>query len=117
MDKLFEQSLLFDFYGELLTKHQKQLYEDFVLNDYSLSEIATEQGISRQGVHDSIRRTKKILEEYEDKLHLVERFIKTKEDINKICALVEGADLSDKDKLKLLLEDIKNIASDISLNM
>ena len=47
MEKILEQTLLYDFYGELLTEHQKQIYEDVVLNDYSLSEVAQEQGISR----------------------------------------------------------------------
>lgn len=49
MDKLARQALLYDFYGELLTEHQRNIYEDVVLNDYSLSEVAQDQGISRQG--------------------------------------------------------------------
>ena len=76
MEKIYEQTLLYDFYGELLTKHQQSIYEDAVYNDMSLGEIAEEQGISRQGVHDLIRRCDKILLEYEGKLHLVERFAK-----------------------------------------
>ena len=47
----------------------------WILNDMSLSEIAEEQGISRQGVHDLIRRCDRILSGYEEKLHLVERFL------------------------------------------
>ena len=54
MDKMLKQALLFDFYGELLTDHQKSIYEDFVLNDYSLSEIGEDRNISRQGVYDII---------------------------------------------------------------
>ena len=46
--KIVEQGLLYDFYGELLTKHQQSVYEDVVFNDLSLSEIADEQGITRQ---------------------------------------------------------------------
>lgn len=49
MEKIVEQGMLYDFYGELLTEHQRKIYEDVVLNDMSLSEIAEEQGISRQG--------------------------------------------------------------------
>ena len=45
MEKIVEQGLLYDFYGELLTDHQKAIYEDVVINDMSLSEIAREQGI------------------------------------------------------------------------
>lgn len=78
MEKIVEKTLLYDFYGELLTEHQRRIYEDVVFNDMSLSEIAQEQGISRQGVHDLIKRCDKILTEYEDKLKLVERFHQTK---------------------------------------
>ena len=61
MDRILEQNLLYDFYGELLTEHQQRVYEDAVYNDMSLSEIAGEQGISRQGVHDLIKRCDKIM--------------------------------------------------------
>ena len=64
MEKIVEQGLLYDFYGELLTEHQRRIYEDMVLNDLSPSEIAKEQGISRQSVHDLKKRCDKILEEY-----------------------------------------------------
>lgn len=76
--------MLYDFYGELLTEHQKSIYEDVVFNDMSPSEIAREEGISRQGVHDLIKRCDKILRDYEDKLHLVERFMQTKKDVELI---------------------------------
>lgn len=78
MEKIVEQGLLYDFYGELLTEHQKKLYEAAVYEDFSLSEIAQEAGISRQGVHDLLRRCDKILAEYEQKLHLVEKFARIK---------------------------------------
>lgn len=89
MDKLYEQTLLYDFYGELLTEHQKQIYEEVVMNDYSLSEVAREHDISRQGVHDLVKRIDRILEEYEEKLHLVERFLDIKKKIEKIHSLTE----------------------------
>ena len=78
MEKIVEQTLLYDFYGELLTERQQQVYESVVLEDYSLSEVAEELGISRQGVHDMIRRCNKSLEDYEAKLHLVEKFMSVK---------------------------------------
>ena len=49
MEKFVERTLLYDFYGELLTEHQQSIYEDVVLNDYSCTEVAAERGISRQG--------------------------------------------------------------------
>ena len=92
MEKIGRQVFLYDFYGELLTEHQKRVYEDVVLNDMSLSEIAEELGISRQGVHDLVKRCDKILAGYEEKLHLVERFTKTKEDVAEICKLADEPD-------------------------
>ena len=68
MEKFVEQGYLYDFYGELLTERQQQVYESVVLEDYSLSEVAEDLGISRQGVHDMIKRCNKTLEEYEQKL-------------------------------------------------
>ena len=89
MEKFVEQTLLYDFYGELLTEHQRSVYEDVVLNDYSCTEVAQERGISRQGVHDLIRRCDRILEDYEEKLHLVEKFLKIREKVEKIQNVAE----------------------------
>ena len=96
MDKIFEQNLLYDFYGELLTAHQRNVYEAAVYNDMSLSEIAEEQGISRQGVHDLIKRCDKTLSDYESKLHLVERFMRAKEKIRQIEELTQTEPVSER---------------------
>ncbi len=87
MEKIVRQALLYDFYGELLTEHQKSVYSDIVLNDLSYSEVARDEGISRQGVYDLVKRCDKILEEYESKLLLVEKFLETKERVSKIHEL------------------------------
>lgn len=84
VNEILEQALLYDFYGELLTDHQKDIYEQFVLEDLSLSEIAQDAGISRQGVHDLVKRCQKILEGYETRLHLVEKFLSIKEKVHEI---------------------------------
>ena len=89
VNEILEQALLYDFYGELLTSHQKEIYEQFVLEDLSLSEIAQDAGISRQGVHDLVKRCQKILEGYEEKLHLVRRFLSIKENVHEIEALLD----------------------------
>lgn len=73
MEKIVRQGMLYDLYGELLTEHQRVVYGELVNDDLSLSEIAELHGITRQGVHDLIRRCDKILEGYEDKLHLLEK--------------------------------------------
>ena len=64
MERIVRQGLLYDFYGVLLTEHQRKIYEDVVFQDLSISEIAREVGISRQGVHDLVKRCDKILESY-----------------------------------------------------
>ena len=89
MNEILEQALLYDFYGELLTDHQKDVYEQFILDDLSLREIAEMKGISRQGVHDLVRRCQKTLEGYESKLHLVEKFLSIKEKVGRIDQILE----------------------------
>lgn len=76
MEKIVRQGMLYDLYGELLTEHQQKVYGELVNEDLSLSEIAELNGITRQGVHDLIRRCDKILEAYEEKLHLLENKLK-----------------------------------------
>ena len=87
MEEKLTQAYLFDFYGEMLNEHQRRIYEDFVFNDLSLGEIAGEEGISRQGVADMVKRCDKKLRDYEDKLHLVDKFISIKSDVEKIKEL------------------------------
>jgi hypothetical protein len=106
MDKIFEQALLYDFYGELLTEHQQCIYEDVVFNDMSLGEIAAENGISRQGVHDLIKRCDKILQNYESKLHLVERFADAKGKISEIVKLTEEASSDNMQQIRRLSMEI-----------
>ena len=108
MEKLLEESLLYDFYGELLTSHQKDIYEDFVLNDLSLSEIAQERGISRQGVHDTVKRCRRQLQSYEDRLHLVERFMRIKRNISTIVDCSDSI-LSDPESSPGSRENAENI--------
>lgn len=90
MEKFVEQTLLYDFYGELLTERQQQVYESVVLEDYSLSEVAEDLEISRQGVHDMIKRCNHTLEEYESRLHLVEKFLCIRKQVQKIKELAVG---------------------------
>ena len=95
MESIYETTLLFDFYGELLTANQNDVVRMHILEDYSLGEISEIRGISRQGVHDSLKRALAALNNYEDKLHLVQRFLR-------IRALAEEARKAmgaDKDRL------------------
>jgi predicted DNA-binding protein YlxM (UPF0122 family) len=92
MEKIVEQSLLFDFYGELLTTHQQSIYQDAVFEDMSLSEIAENYGISRQGVHDLLKRCDRTMQEYEDKLHLISKFSDIRGKMTKIQQLTDSMD-------------------------
>ncbi len=87
MEQVLQRTLLYDFYGELLTEHQRNVYEEVVLNDISYSEAAEDLGISRQGVHELIKRCNRILEDYEARLHLVERFLHIRGKVEQIRAL------------------------------
>ena len=98
-----EVCYLYDFYGELLTERQQQVYESVVLEDYSLSEVAEDLGISRQGVHDMVKRCNKTLEEYEQKLHLVEKFLNIRAQVKRIRVLAQ----------EYHSEEIANISSEI----
>ncbi len=112
MNKILEQALLYDFYGELLTTHQKEVYEQFILDDLSLSEIAESAGISRQGVHDLIRRCQKALEGYEAKLHLVERFLSVKEKVDRIDEILDEWETEKKD-IEKIVKQIRRISDAI----
>ena len=115
MERIVEQTLLYDFYGELLTEHQKSIYEDFVLNDYSLSEIGEDRNISRQGVYDIIKRCDKLLNGYEEKLHLVQKFLMAKEQVAQIHHLASDMLKADGDSAKVTdyLRQIENISNKI----
>lgn len=118
-DKLNEKvelSNLFDFYGDLLKKHNKQIFEDYILNDLSLSEIADEQGISRQGVHDIVKRCSKQLKDYEDKLNLIKKFDITKAKVNRIKELSEEMNQKGSlctDELLEIIQLTNNILQDL----
>lgn len=113
MNDILEQSLLYDFYGELLTSHQKEIYEQFVLEDLSLSEIAGEAGISRQGVHDLVKRCQKTLEGYEEKLHLVEKFLAIKEKVREIDSILDAYKEETDKRPEELIEQIRKISDTI----
>ena len=105
--------MLYDFYGELLTERQRQIYESVVFDDMSLGEIAEEQGISRQGVHDLVKRCDRILDEYEGKLRLVEKFRRTKAMVEQIRRIAEESkrkgDTGSLDEIERIAEEISKL--------
>lgn len=106
MDKLLLLSLLYDFYAELLTEKQKNFFEMYYHNNFSLSEIAQEYDITPQGVRDIIKRTEKILLNYEEKLMLMNKY-------EKQCSKIQEIFL-DIDNLKLNNENVIAIKEKIN---
>ncbi|MDR3589666.1 MAG: YlxM family DNA-binding protein [Negativicutes bacterium] len=88
--KVLRIGQLYDFYGSLLTDKQRRCLELHYLNDLSLAEIAAEFQVSRQAVHDILRRGEQILEDYETKLGLVERYRQDQETIHKAYEMLNS---------------------------
>ncbi|HHX55552.1 MAG TPA: YlxM family DNA-binding protein [Clostridiales bacterium] len=89
LQETIELSILFDFYGDLLNDRNKTVFVEYIFNDLSLGEIAENKDITRQGVHDIIKRTSKKLREYEDSLHLVKKFKTIEKSVSSIKDLIE----------------------------
>jgi len=110
LDELIYLSMLYDFYGDLLTDQKKKVFEDYILNDLSLSEIAEQLNISRQGVHDIVKRCTQELKDYEEKLSLFRKFTKIKQmlgSIKDLCNKIsENGDLSKLQDIEMLADDI-----------
>ena len=111
LDKITETSLLYDFYGQLLTDRKRQVMELYHEENCSLAEIAEDFGISRAAVHDSLKSAEKALYEYEDKLGLVRRFVRTSEAIGNIDDIIAKLTekYTDNDELVRELDTIRSI--------
>lgn len=110
LDEIVYLSILYDFYGELLSDHKKQIFEDYILNDLSLGEIAEDQHISRQGVYDIVKRCSKELKSYESRLALVRKFQSVKETLNRMKEISlqvrQSHDISRMKEIDALADDI-----------
>lgn len=105
LERIVELAMLYDFYGALLKENKREIFEEHILNDLSFSEIAREHGISRQAVYDLVKRCSKELEDYEEKLHLIEKFNHTKETLREIRMIAEEIKESKKiGQLDLIVE-------------
>lgn len=104
MDSIARESLLYDFYGALLTDKKRQVMECYHEDDMSLAEIAAEMKISRAAVYDSLKSAEQQLEKYEEKLGLVEKYEADSKLAEKARSLVGKSDakLTEADKKELL---------------
>jgi predicted DNA-binding protein YlxM (UPF0122 family) len=100
MEQLVRAGLLFDFYGGLLTEKQRKAMELYFLEDWSLAEIAAETDVSRQAVHDLLHRSERLMEEYEAKLGLIQRFVTQQEELRavsrKLTVLLKQNEVTDE---------------------
>lgn len=118
MDKNVEISLLLSFYSNMLTSKQTEVINLYYNQDLSLSEISENIGITRQGVRDSIKRAETALYDIEERLGLMEKFLKIKSrlsDIDDIINKIEReTDVSANGEALGMLENIRFILKDIT---
>ena len=90
-------SMLYDFYGALLKENNRRIFEAYIQEDYSISEIAEEMEISRQAVHDAVKRITKQLKGYEEKLGLLERFEQQRDEMKRLRECLQEMNISEED--------------------
>ena len=120
MEKLAQMALLVDFYGPLLTEKQQNVWDLHYQQDLSLAEIAEVEHISRQAIHDLLKRTERILVEYEAKLGLVQRFWVEREKLMEVQTLLKESNEQDfscqaawerHQQIRTMIDDIYVIVS------
>jgi|SRR5690606_22695614 len=109
IEKTVRMSLLFDFYGQLLTERQQEFFSLYYDDDLSLGEIASQYGVSRQAVYDILKRSTQALEDFESKLALVERYTKRQSSLAELDALLVSLldDLASLDAPRSLREKVE----------
>ena len=115
MDKHIEISMLVDIYGKLLTKKQYDVINDYYNNDLSLSEIAENNNISRQGVRDLIKKGENKLFEYEEKLNIMKKTQINEQAIQNVLAeLSKISENSSEKKIEKILNEVQKELSVIA---
>ncbi|MFE8699047.1 putative DNA-binding protein [Cytobacillus sp. FJAT-54145] len=104
LEKTTRMNFLYDFYHSLLTPKQQSYMSLYYLDDYSLGEIADEYDVSRQAVYDNIKRTEAMLEEYEEKLLLFQKFQERSKILNKINEMLKEESLSRQSLIEAVAE-------------
>lgn len=104
MENTIMRTMLFDFYGDLLTDKQREYYDLHYNADLSLQEIAEQSGVSRQAVWDIIRRAEQSLVDFEDKTGLVSRAVRRRKAVEEIAEIVSR--LPDGEEKKAILARI-----------
>ena len=115
IDNMAFESLLYDFYGVLLTDKQREVMELYHEENYSIVEIARELKVSKQAIYDNLKKSDKILREYEAKLGLMLSLLKSRELIgsvqDRIDELMKSPELTDDGEVKKGLLEIREMIS------
>ena len=115
IDNMAFESLLYDFYGVLLTDKQREVMELYHEENYSIVEIARELKVSKQAVYDNLKKSDRILREYEAKLGLMLSLLKSRELIgsvqDRIDKLMKSPELTDDGEVKKGLLEIREMIS------
>ena len=106
MDDVLYKSLLYDYYGALLTDKQREVFEMYYLTDMSLSEIAENSGVSPQGISDMLKRSEKLLSKYEQKLNLIAGNNGIREKLSLAIEQLENKNSPNIETVKNLLKEI-----------
>lgn len=102
IEKTNRMNALFEFYSTLLTEKQMNYIELYYADDYSLAEIGEDYDVSRQAVYDNIKRTEKLLETYEKKLHLYSNYVVRGELIKEIKEMLNEEEVANPRVIELL---------------
>lgn len=118
MNKIYETSLLLDFYGQLLTERQYEILDLYYNNDFTFTEIAEQLNISRQGVFDNEKRGIAQLLEYENKLGLLGKFLHQKQKAQNVLEIMKKLKLNefsrdDADIIENVITEIEDLVNNI----
>jgi len=111
MEEKLKNSLLLDFYGNMLTEKQRQIMSLYIEEDTSLSEIAEELKTSRQAVYDAVKSSEKILDSFEEKLKCVEKYLSNRSIIIESIKTLEDMPLAGENhkKVQNLIKELKKV--------
>lgn len=107
LEKTTRINVLFDFYGPLLTEKQMTFLKCYFHDDYSLGEIAADFEISRQAVYEHLKRARKVLEDYEEKLGLVSRHERLQDGLQQLEGMMDRLDEQDRTAFQAALDRLK----------
>ena len=109
MNNIARESLLYDFYGSLLTSKKRLVMELYHEENLTLSEIAEETGVSRAAVHDSQKSAEHKLEEYEDKLGMVARLMAQEKAFRRIRSLLAESQATCEEEIDGILTELERV--------